>query len=80
MSDDSIPLFPITAKSWDVTDPWQFFDPYGAPHTTDLSQRRWLYECDHDGECEIIEGDPTASHACGTPIGYALVLEMSAAL
>ena len=71
---DSIPLFNITAKSWDTTNPWQFYSPYGDPHTTDLTQRQWLYECDHEGDCDLED-----SSACGTPIGYGLVLEMSAA-
>jgi hypothetical protein len=72
---EPIPLFPIMPVSWDATDPWQFFSAYGEPFTTDLTERRWMFECDHDGDCQIVEGDPSASAKCGTPIGYRLVQE-----
>lgn len=69
---DPIPLFKLTPQTWDVTDAWQFYDASGAPHTTDLSERKWLLDCDHDGECDL-----TDSARCGTPIGYRLVTEFT---
>lgn len=68
----TIALFKLTPMTWDVTDSWQFFAPDGTPHTNDLTERKWVFECDHpsDEECDL---DNSAS--CGTPIGYRLVQE-----
>lgn len=67
----AIPLFKITPLTWEITDPWGFTDPYGAPLTEDLSDRKWLFECDHDGEECSLEN----ASSCGTPFGYQLVQE-----
>lgn len=73
---DPIPLFAIAPVTWDVTDPWQFYSAHGEPHTTDLRERKWMFDCEHDGECMIIDGNPAASAQCATPIGYRLVQEL----
>lgn len=66
-----IPLFKLTPLTWDVTSPWQFTDPYGEPYTQDLTDRKWLLDCDHEpDECDL-----SNSASCGTPIGYRLVQE-----
>lgn len=67
---EPIPLFQLMPVTWDVTDPWQFYSPDGDPFTTDLTECKWMFECDHDGECDLEN-----SAACGTPIGYGLVQE-----
>lgn len=65
-----VPLFMLTPLTWDVTSPWQFYDAHGDPFTQDLTDREWLLECDHEGECDL-----NNSASCGTPIGYRLVQE-----
>ena len=68
---DPIPLFSLSVVTWDVTDPWQFYGPLGDPKTMDLTERKWMFECEHEGECDL---DNAA--LCGNPIGYRLVQEM----
>lgn len=65
-----IPLFKLPVVTWDVTDPWQFYAPDGTPFTIDLTERNWLLECSHEGDCDL-----ASSATCGTPIGYRLVQE-----
>lgn len=65
---DQITLFSLPVLTWDVTESWEFLDPYGEPTgEQQRTSRPWIKECTHPSdECT----------GCDTPIGYALVAEM----
>jgi hypothetical protein len=63
---DQISLFSLPVLTWDITDSWQFTDPYGVVVAEEKEiTREWIRECTHTSdECEGF---------CDTPIGWALV-------
>jgi hypothetical protein len=71
---DQITLFSLPVLSWDVTNSWEFTDPYGVVMDPEKTTREWLRECPHpEDECA-----PSQCQDCGTPIGWTLVNEFIA--
>ncbi|HEX4395410.1 MAG TPA: hypothetical protein VH084_28350 [Mycobacterium sp.] len=72
---DQTTLFQLPMLTLDITNSWEFTDPYGV--VTDPQKDtpiEWLRECPHaETECAANE-----CRDCGTPIGWALVSEFLA--
>ena len=69
---DQISLFDLPVLTFELTNSWEFSDPYGVALAEEKVVREWKPECAHPlHECRLGE----ESEGCGVPIGWALARE-----